>query len=350
MYRPFGCERQETWGLRSASLDPLGLLPLRQALAAVDARLHPVELGAGSSRGGRGARRGGCRTRCRAAPGTGRAPRSPSAISSACRRRSSASARARRRPQACGRRSRGTRSRARSPRERHRLDRLVPVGPRRVAVEVAADVRELDERRRLAPERRLAQLGRAERDPERAVDALLVRRVRQRLERGDVLRRAGRADELGAELAAGSATTSSTGTPSTVTPYARRSARSSTETIAGSDSKPSSTGVGVVRPGRRPRTARSSRGSGAGRRPGCRRAARRSPRGGGAPGGAACPRGGRGSSSRDRARRAASPPSPGRSPAPPAGGRRRRPRGARRPCGRRASARSAPPLRAPIPR
>src|SRR5436309_5462333 len=45
---------------------------------------------------------------------------------------------------------------------------------------------------------------------------------------------------------AGSATTSSTGTPSTVTPTARRGSRSSTDTIAGSDSKASSTGPGSV--------------------------------------------------------------------------------------------------------
>ena len=43
---------------------------------------------------------------------------------------------------------------------------------------------------------------------------------------------------------AGSATTSSTGTPSTVTPTARRSLRSSTDTIAGSASNASSTGPG----------------------------------------------------------------------------------------------------------
>ena len=47
-------------------------------------------------------------------------------------------------------------------------------------MEVAADVRELDERRRLAAERRLAQLRRAPRQPERRVDALLVGRVRKR--------------------------------------------------------------------------------------------------------------------------------------------------------------------------
>src|SRR5690349_6123704 len=43
----------------------------------------------------------------------------------------------------------------------------------------------------------------------------------------------------------GSATTSSTGTPSTVTPYARRADRSSTETIAGSASNAFSTGAAL---------------------------------------------------------------------------------------------------------
>src|SRR5436309_15494982 len=42
----------------------------------------------------------------------------------------------------------------------------------------------------------------------------------------------------------GSATTSSTGTPSTVTPTARRGARSTTDTIAGSRPNASSTGSG----------------------------------------------------------------------------------------------------------
>ena len=55
--------------------------------------------------------------------------------------------------------------------ERHLLDRRLPVGPGRVAVQVAADLRELDEGRRIAVERRLAQLGRAPRQPEQRVDA-----------------------------------------------------------------------------------------------------------------------------------------------------------------------------------
>ena len=62
------------------------------------------------------------------------------------------------------------------------------VRPRRVHVQVAADLRELDERRRLGAERRLAKLRRAERDAEPRVDAGFVGRVRQRLERVDVLR------------------------------------------------------------------------------------------------------------------------------------------------------------------
>src|SRR5262249_36204238 len=58
--------------------------------------------------------------------------------------------------------------------------------------------RERDERRRLTPERLLAQLGRAPGNAERDVDALFVTRVRKRLERVDVRARARRADELGA--------------------------------------------------------------------------------------------------------------------------------------------------------
>ena len=50
----------------------------------------------------------------------------------------------------------------------HLLDARPAVRPRRVAVQVAADVAELDERRRLAAERRLAQLRRAPGDAERA--------------------------------------------------------------------------------------------------------------------------------------------------------------------------------------
>jgi hypothetical protein len=68
-----------------------------------------------------------------------------------------------------------------------------------VAVQVAADLVERDERRRLAAERMLAQLRRAERDPERGIDGLFVAPVRQRLERADVRLRAGCPQELGAK-------------------------------------------------------------------------------------------------------------------------------------------------------
>ena len=82
---------------------------------------------------------------------------------------------------------------------RHLLDRGAAVRPGRVAVQVAADVPLLDEVRGRAAERRLAQLRRAPGDAERRVDARLVRRVRERLERVDVGGRAGRAQERGAE-------------------------------------------------------------------------------------------------------------------------------------------------------
>jgi hypothetical protein len=63
----------------------------------------------------------------------------------------------------------------------HLLDAGPSVRPSRVAMEVAADVLQLDERRRLAAERLLAQLGWTPRKVERAVDRLLIRRVRERL-------------------------------------------------------------------------------------------------------------------------------------------------------------------------
>ena len=93
---------------------------------------------------------------------------------------------------ACGRRSRGTRSRARLRRPAHLEHAGAAVRPGRVAVQVAAQVGHLDEARRLARERLLAQLRRAPRHAERAVGALLVRRGGQRLERLDVRRGARR--------------------------------------------------------------------------------------------------------------------------------------------------------------
>ena len=66
-------------------------------------------------------------------------------------------------------------------------------------MKVAPDIGELEQLRRLAAEAGFAQLGRHERDPERAKDALLVGRVWQRLQRGRPFGRARRPDELGAE-------------------------------------------------------------------------------------------------------------------------------------------------------
>src|SRR5262249_60225393 len=65
-------------------------------------------------------------------------------------------------------------------RQPHLVDALASVRPRRVAVEVAADLVDRDQRRRLAPERLLPQLGWAERDPERGVNRVFVRAFRQR--------------------------------------------------------------------------------------------------------------------------------------------------------------------------
>ena len=82
----------------------------------------------------------------------------------------------------------------------HLLDGAAAVRPRRVAVEVPANVREVDERRRLASEWLLAELRRAPGDAQGAVDLELVLAVRQRLERLDVRGGAGRADQPGTGL------------------------------------------------------------------------------------------------------------------------------------------------------
>ena len=118
----------------------------RRALAGVERELHPVELGEHVVGQVERSRRRGCRTRSRAARGTARAPRSrrrsPRPGGAARRRRGPA----RRARSACGRRSRGTRSRGRARRVAISSTRRLPVRPRRVAVEVAADVGDLDER------------------------------------------------------------------------------------------------------------------------------------------------------------------------------------------------------------
>ena len=80
----------------------------------------------------------------------------------------------------------------------HLLDRGLPVRPRRMHVQIAADLGHLDERRRLAPEAVLAQLRRYPGQPELRVDGLLVDAFGKLAERGDVLRGAGGPHELGA--------------------------------------------------------------------------------------------------------------------------------------------------------
>ena len=155
----------------------------------MERELHPLELREYVVRQVELCRRRGCRTRRRAAPGTARArrspPRSPRPAAAARRRR----ARARRARSACGRRSRGTRSRGR---EQPRPSRATDALPSDHVVwqwRSPRISRLLHERRRLAAERRLAQLGRA-RTGGRAVRTRCssVRRLGQRLERLDVRR------------------------------------------------------------------------------------------------------------------------------------------------------------------
>ena len=81
----------------------------------------------------------------------------------------------------------------------HLLHARAPVGPRRVAVEVAADVVELDQPRRRLAAAGLAQLGRPPRDAERAEDPCLVGRVGERAQGVDPGGRARGLDERGAE-------------------------------------------------------------------------------------------------------------------------------------------------------
>ena len=82
---------------------------------------------------------------------------------------------------------------------RHLQDRRLPVRPRRVHVEVAANVVARQQRRRLAAERLLAQLRWTPGNPELRVQGLLVRRRRQLAQARDVCLRSGPDHELGAE-------------------------------------------------------------------------------------------------------------------------------------------------------
>ena len=177
-----------------------------------------------------------------------------------------ASARSRRAPSPRRSRSRPTRSYARAGRRGSARARPAAAARRETAA-------------REAPAGRTGSRARGRR--------LLVACVRQRLERGDVLGRAGRADELGAE------------------PGRRGDDELDRDAL---DRDPVATRLGTLEhrndrrqrleriehgagssAGRRPRTARSSRGSAAGRRPGCRQAARRSPPGAAVHGGLESP-------------------------------------------------------------
>ena len=220
---------------------------------------------------------------------------------------------------ACGRRSPRTRSPARAPRAPS--PRRSPCRPTRWCGSGGRrGLPQLDERRRLAAEGRLAQLGRTQGDAERRVHALLVGRVRQRLERGDVRRRARRAHELGAERL-GLRRHELEPTPSTVTPTALRSPRSTMATICGRTR--SARAAERVRRGHDPASSRRRRASGArprrARRPGPRPPRPPAPR----PGSGAAPGVARCGSSRDSARAAAAR-STARCPEPPRAARRRR--------------------------
>ncbi len=221
---------------------------------------------------------------------------------------------------------------------RHLLDRGAAVRPGRVAVQVAADVPLLDEVRGRAAERRLAQLRRAPGDAERRVHARLVRRVRERLERLDVGGRAGRAQQRGAE------------------PLGRRDDELDGDALDGhADGAPlvlleqrDDLGQGgearqerlrLVAPRRRPRAARRRRASGGRRPPARRRAPRRSRRRARARGSASAPAAAA-APGRARARRGAAPRASGRRRARSAAARRPPPRAAPRGSGRRAPARS----------
>ena len=159
---------------------------------------------------------------------------------------------------ACGRRSRGTRSRSSRAARRH-LEHASPCPSDQVVWQWRSPriCRELDERRRRRRGTALAQLGRARREAERAVDVLLVGGVRERLERRDVARREPVARTSSVPNRAGSATTSSTGTPSTVTPTARSlRALDARRRSAAAPRTGRAPAAGVRRRARRPRAAR----------------------------------------------------------------------------------------------
>ena len=187
--------------------------------------------------------------------------------------------------------------------------------------------------------RHFAQLGRAARGYRAREDRGLRGGGGERAERFDVRRRSGRC-EHGGPVLGGAATTSSIGTPSTVTPTARRSLCSSRATTCGDSAKRANLGRDR-RPRRRPR--------------GCSHVSRQrrtSPAGSPSTPSAIAPTSsrarlssnpGRGAArSRARARRAGAPRSSARCRAPRADAPRTPRPATRPPCARRARARSPP--------
>ena len=184
-------------------LDALGHLRAAASAARRARSPAPSRARRGRRRGGRAGRRAGCRTRSRAGRGTARAARWPPRSPRAWRRTSSAVS-----PRTApdGRRVVADRDVVVAALARgaaHLLDARPAVRPRRVAVQVAADVGSSSTSAGGSPRNGSSRSsGGHHGSAERAVDGRLVGRVGQRLERRDVRRRAGRAHERGPEALA----------------------------------------------------------------------------------------------------------------------------------------------------
>ena len=301
-------------------LDALG--HLARAASAVRRGRWPAPSRArrGRRRGDRAGRRAGCRTRSRAGRGTAPARSLAAAISSPWRRTSSA---VRPRTAPDGRRVIADRQvlvAALARGAAHLLDARPAVRPGRVAVQIAADLRRAStQRRRLAAERLLAQLRRTPGHAERPVDAVLVGRVGQRLERRDVRRRAGRAHQLGPEPVGLGDDQLDRHALDRHPDRVALAALDHRDDLRqrGEASRAPAPGRARRRP---PRAARTSRASGARRRPPRRRARPRSPPTSSRARLSSSPCRGRGSPPRARAPRAAAPRSWARCPARRAAG------------------------------
>ena len=220
--RPVGWLRQRTAGWRIASVDACREFPARRALPAMERRAAPSRA--------RPARRPAA-SRLPSLRMSHSTPRRilngascsfAAAISSPWRRSGiGVESRARRRRPACDRRSRGTRSLA--PAQRSPISSTVarPSDHGRVRVQVAADLVQVHECRRLRFERALRISGGGHGEAELAGTGRLVGRLGQRPERGDVLGWSGRADESRRRARQAGAMTSSIGIPSAVMPGVR---------------------------------------------------------------------------------------------------------------------------------